>query len=502
MNLKYLKLYEAFNSSKLSKTLAYLKSESKGNFLDLIKDIGKLYNIPISEISDSDFEYLSYKKAFNLFKDSENIPNLIKFWFSSDGKFIKSSYCDAVSSVSFSRKLSDYDIVMDLDLNDLAKLEEGAKILLTCSKGTAVSYLFKPKGDRYKYYLLQDELDGSCPNNNFYLSIAKKSWCIDNRGDYRSMKLLEPKFVEKSDNFLNYDFVIKRYAKDRYGRIVEVQPSNPDWKTGEPKVTLTKIISSDESLKDANFALVLDLDSFRSKSHTNLTELTSKREEQKKGAFVTPDKIKSENIDRYITKIMGSTVTSEITPIYIKRLVGYDKILFIKDYVKLEKKIDKAITKYTKLLETGTKRNATDVIKYLKKHCIESLNANKNYVSNMSDIRTKLKQDGNTKSLEILDTLEELSGLIYKKLNIDKIENVYDLEVLLGRISTINSLFTSKRNGIDIIARYFLKNCMNSSSSLVTSYSYRTIAEERFLPDINVFRAGVARIKEIVSRWS
>ena len=59
--LKYIQLYEAFESSKLSKTLKFINKEYRSRFLQDIKSICNSKNFPLSEISDDLFEYLPYK---------------------------------------------------------------------------------------------------------------------------------------------------------------------------------------------------------------------------------------------------------------------------------------------------------------------------------------------------------------------------------------------------------------------------------------------------------
>lgn len=65
--LKYLKIFEAFESIKLSKTLGYIKDkESKSDFLNLLKTIANDIDLPLSKYSDEYFQYLPFNKALNL----------------------------------------------------------------------------------------------------------------------------------------------------------------------------------------------------------------------------------------------------------------------------------------------------------------------------------------------------------------------------------------------------------------------------------------------------
>jgi len=60
--MKYIKLFEAFESKKLSKTLGYAK-ENKDRFLDNIKRICNQLDFPYSQLSDEYFDYLPFNAA-------------------------------------------------------------------------------------------------------------------------------------------------------------------------------------------------------------------------------------------------------------------------------------------------------------------------------------------------------------------------------------------------------------------------------------------------------
>ena len=54
--LKYLKIFEAFESIKLSKTLNYIKDpKSKNTFMELLKTIANQMDLPLSKYSDEYF---------------------------------------------------------------------------------------------------------------------------------------------------------------------------------------------------------------------------------------------------------------------------------------------------------------------------------------------------------------------------------------------------------------------------------------------------------------
>ena len=57
-NLKHIQIFEAFESRILSKTLGYINTSDKSNFMDRIKRLCKTIDFPLSKMSDEYFEYL------------------------------------------------------------------------------------------------------------------------------------------------------------------------------------------------------------------------------------------------------------------------------------------------------------------------------------------------------------------------------------------------------------------------------------------------------------
>ena len=89
--MKYLKLYEAFESNILSKTLKYLSKGSKDSFLKEVEQICDEMDFPYSKLSDEYFEYLPFNNALKKIDGSNKI---YKFWLNSDGDLINTTLTD------------------------------------------------------------------------------------------------------------------------------------------------------------------------------------------------------------------------------------------------------------------------------------------------------------------------------------------------------------------------------------------------------------------------
>lgn len=68
--MKYIKLFEAFDSAQISKTLKFVKKGDRDRFLDDLKKICSSIDAPLSSLSDDVFQYLPYKKAM---KDRKSV---------------------------------------------------------------------------------------------------------------------------------------------------------------------------------------------------------------------------------------------------------------------------------------------------------------------------------------------------------------------------------------------------------------------------------------------
>jgi hypothetical protein len=74
-NLKYIQIFEAFESKILGKTLAYIKEPNdKSKFFDQIKRLCKNIDYPLSKMSDDYFEYFfSFIKKIIINKNMRKI---------------------------------------------------------------------------------------------------------------------------------------------------------------------------------------------------------------------------------------------------------------------------------------------------------------------------------------------------------------------------------------------------------------------------------------------
>ena len=94
--MKYIKLYEAFESEAITNTIKFLTKKigqkNTDSFFDDIKRLMTQYDIPISRIKENDLEYIRVSKAIKI-KNNEPVNNnwniyCIKYWFSVEKGFL------------------------------------------------------------------------------------------------------------------------------------------------------------------------------------------------------------------------------------------------------------------------------------------------------------------------------------------------------------------------------------------------------------------------------
>ena len=126
--MKYIKLYEAFKATILSKMNSYLKSvgvsnTNKTRFLEDLNKIFSSYGVPIDKIEDSDIIYKSRNELYPIkSKEFENEFGIygIKFWFSKDGEYLGKT---AIGNYKQSEMSSDENNIIPEEL--LEKIRNG-----------------------------------------------------------------------------------------------------------------------------------------------------------------------------------------------------------------------------------------------------------------------------------------------------------------------------------------------------------------------------------------
>ena len=543
--LKYVKLFEAFESQKLAKTLKFVNKKTKSKFLEDLNSIVETIDFPISELSDKYFQYLPFKAALNLNQNLEDAPcdatsdkaypgygvsgetchdgmvarkwgtgvrrtkcticggtglkkkdsypvKWVKFWFDKDGNYIKStgvdgqirgSSSDAKSGSKYvSIKEVEYVSDRNLTLTELMDLPTGSIVRIRINGTPTFGVVFNHRGG---CYIIQDKHQGSAPDTREWSSYGAYSWNISSSGDYSGTpELLVPR------------------EKDIDSDTVDPYSWNAPLKLGYT----TLVVGSgdvESSISGAHFAIVLDFLELSKSEFVKKSEISIKRSETKQDAlaFKKDDVIKRENIQRYIDEISKKISISDDFKNFnmlIYRLLGLSYggfyVLKGRNSGALSDLID-----YTyKFMRSGddeySRKSSYDSAVYLIKRYISS---NIDYNSSISDsIKTMSVMLKGDDRKAVLDKIIEINNTIANRIKEFPIENIEDMEVIFQKIRSIRSIWQNGERFQYARKAYYLIEYIGDADRAIRNFKDQTRLSETdlVLKDLDRFKRVIERI--------
>ena len=498
--MRYISLYEAFESSTLSKIVRYLtkkvnKDESK-KFVNSLKKLKSIYDFPIDKISDDVVEYISAKKALKI-KSEEDISNpwqvsCIKFWFSLDKGYI--GYTGVGDrKMDFNRyrggrnntdyfDIDDINYIKDtLDIktgrlekllyDDYPNIQQGDQFIGFFNEERRREFLSKAKMfmDGDQLFAIQDVASGSSPDYQYitrdelnWRDWGRYSWSIGDKyspnSDHRCLYKYTPSnnplsiegFDDDYDKTSPFDFNLPMNSN---GLLV-------DW--GRDSYSLNG--KNWESIENSDFCIVLYLDNMmdpdKASFYEKPSEIKKQRYKDREGALklMSDKEIKEINIDRYLSKIISTMGFSK------------DKI----DLKKLEKIISMSICGEYSLFSIYSNgpdfsyvrdiqgrmyelilavRQNSDVEYYYKrfadlyKSLSSSANGYKKFISNNYNTAIKSLDDD---PKQIIELIFDISKYIKKYIDDQDIKTIEDYTLLYSKLVSIrdvinNNLFKPNR---------------------------------------------------------
>lgn len=522
-NLQYIKLFEAFESTKLSKTLGYIKnSKDKSSLLDRIKRLCNSIDFPYSKLSDEFFDYLPFKKALEKsdivtddpceatsksefpdyaiegekctngkikrlwgsrsrevvcptcsgtgIKPKKSEMKLIKFWFNSDGKYVATTGVDGVirpkslKRTEFSKKLSNYDVTPKILTHDeVRNLRTGDIVLMKIQGVDIITYIYK---DGSRVYALQDEHDGSTPSGSAWRQVARYGWSLT-RGEYEDAKILKPKKQKEE---------------------VKLEANPYEWNVGIEfgwggglQTSSGKDVENE--IKDAHFAIIMDFGKIKKSEFVKKYDMTLQRADAKSGSKLDPSQsdkeIKKRNIERYMNELSKRLdISSDITNCnkLISKSLGYRNALYTIIPTSVTAELSTIIDYYLRIMsgDDDSKSYYVDKMKD-KVHELFKWSQTRNITisNNLDSLRKKLVESGEDRKLQVefLDKFNELSASVYKKFADYNIESIEDFEIICQKMISIKNILKSDRYGLSRFCSYVL-DYMNRSDDGERSFRY------------------------------
>jgi hypothetical protein len=333
--MKYLKLFEGFESNRISAILSFLhKKLNKSNadkFLGDLTRLAKKYDFPLSTLSDKEIEYLPVNKALLIGKGEEAMnPSeiyAIKYWFS-----IEKGYLCQTGVGNKEMKFGNYEQFLSSGESELTKdhleylarqynltglivpcdfdsLQSGDKVVMVCSDyfggdNRDLVYGEIYYDDTYNHYYIfsnNGRAEGSTPDTGYMLPGYRYAWSLGRPGD------------ENDDHCMIHKIIVDNKPLRFNNDDIKEEPSESVWDfnlplKNNPPVELetwqSKYNETFKLAKEANFAIVLYLDDVLVKDISK-DEISKERKDMRKDALalMSNEDIKKANVKRYLEKL-------------------------------------------------------------------------------------------------------------------------------------------------------------------------------------------------------
>jgi hypothetical protein len=518
--MNHIRIYEAFESKILGKTLAFINKESQESFKSKMDDILSKIDFPMSELSDEFFQYLPFRKALNLNSTSTDEPcdatsekafpeyqvtgekcdggmvkrkwgssirkvncpicggtgvrpktdpkiKWVKFWFDKDGKYVETTVTDGiirkqprtVGTGSVSQVPPSKDLSDYVDIRRVRKSE-----LRLLPSGT----LMRIRTDSHPRYCVA------------VLWIGREgTYAIQDHSNGGA-----DRYSQEWRKYGNHSWSCT--GEDTFEDIYLIKPKSetseePTEETTDPyewnaKAEITRKglkayqYSNDMEnlLKNAHFALVMDYDELTKMEYTKRSETKEKRSETKKDtlAFKSDEEIRKANIDKYMSELAKRiTITEDLTNMnqMIIRVLGWSTCGYNVLLGKNIGKVSDILTWVFEMMKSTDQKDketyANTIKKTVENKIRENSTINEEIISGFQRAYKKLQDsedEMSKKYMEIIDEYHKLNREIYTKIKETSIETLEDLEILNSKIRSIYNTFESGRYQDARRIRYFL----------------------------------------------
>jgi hypothetical protein len=496
-HMRYLKLYEAFSSKGISKTINFLSqkisSQSKDKFLNDLKEFMQNSDYPLNKLTDDFIQYLPFKKAILLKKDKD-VSNgrgiwAIKYWFSVEGGYLgytatgnktypfrepqtinnsskrKDSHFTNRELEYIKKNITETGIISRV--TDYSKLKTGQVVIGIFGGDIGIATVYVDNTDRV--YAIQNVASGSYTSDSGwreYTEYGDQSWYI-----------YEPRTIPDDHEKLNFytpgDEPLRYEEKEEPSQSENLSHLNWNLPLDENfnQVRWSDYIRSISSYKEvgnADFALVLMYDDLLNPDvdapyFEPVSDIKKFREESKSGSthFMTDEEITKSNYNRLMDRLIsiyGLELKSQeqdllnLQKLFSTFLCG-EKILYsliagepdTENIYKFEQNIKYLITCED---DEESKKWAFEKV---KKNFFSYKEESKKYADKFSGSLKRVQNEGDEETIEIFDKLSKISKKILQFIFIKPVTTLNELRYLLSKIHSISYYYkkTTKSEGLN-----------------------------------------------------
>ena len=492
--MKYIKLFEAFESNTISKVMKFInskigKNEFRGSLLNVLRN----YDIPIDKIKDSDVDYLNRAKALNVKNDSK-VKNkfgvyCLKFWFSIDEGYIgytavgndtfnyenwKNRHKRSSGNKRFDKNSIDY-INDELNIttgeisvakvDDYSNFKTGDKVIGIFGEYYETDRLSLATiwVDGYnQIFAIQDVSSGGSPDRETQeVNGVMSTWRDFGRYSWNLGSLNSPAddhcylhIYKESDKPLHYnDGEILEDDKEKTNVLDFNLPVSRDGLIGN--WSNSRSISSPEEIDKADFGVIFYLDNMldpdKSEFYETPTDIKKQRSEDREGAtkLLSDSQIKDTNIARYMSKLISKmgiekdvTDLKDLQKVVLKTLCG--EFAFIALYSNRPRLNN--ITNFSNHIKDLILAKSDEDKEYYIERAIESFKSinseSVGYYKKYTDSKKEIIK--NDYHIDIFNKIYEIGNYIYEYFHNIEINTLEDLKMVTFKMTSIIQLHNDR----------------------------------------------------------
>jgi len=542
--MKYLKLYEGFESNRISAILSFLNNKIKSDnptreFLKVLKKLSDKFDFPLSTLSDKEIQYLPVNKALSVGRGEEAMnPSgtyCIKYWFSLENGYLCStgtgnktmdynkynSYNGAMMSngegldqshlAYLAREYKIGGIITPARLGDLVT---GDKVVMVCGEDFNGDPTYLTFGEIYadnrrddddpQYYFYQNDHEGSDPSvTRNEIQIPDRYNLYEGNAAYQYAWSLGSPENESDDHLMLHKVILDekplRFKDDDLEKMNKTEESVWDFNLPLDGTNLEEWNQRKTSIfnkvsKEANFAIVLFLDDIIIKNVDDTTsDIISRRKSFKNNALALkkPEDIRKENVERYLTTLFTKLGIEKdkqefknLNSVVSSSIIGdYFIIALYNSSAYIDRLTDFISYLYRLMSENDNSYNfekTYELFKTIKKRRLKQTTA---YSKGIKIVKDTHNQNAERMS-DIIDKVVKIGLNLSISVKTKDIETIEDLKSVQVRLS---SLYELAQDDIFFLSRP-VKDILTSldadSSSLKLKMSRLRYSDEDYKKDI------------------
>jgi hypothetical protein len=518
--MKYIKLYEAFDSQVITNTIKFLTKKigekSAKSFSDDIKRLMGIYNIPISRIKEDDLEYLRVSKAVKV-KNNEPVDNnwntyCIKYWFSVEKGYLGKTctgnlttpYVKIKNDYPYKNKNFDQDqfnyIKNSLGINkgklssvlDYKSLKTGDDVLVVLgdnsnSSRVAIGKIFIDTQNSNAIYVYNNHKSdgtsvyGDAPdfaqNYQYTWRLGRddeNNGIIHTDGDHFRLHL-----YTKNNRQLRQETKINKVKHKAnladFNKPLDSRGNIMNW-------TLDNQGMIETAIEKADFAIIIYMDKLLSIPSRNVIQSSRKDARQGAVALMSDYDIKQLNINNYTTKLVAKYGLHKDTEDFSKLNKFVNNIMCNK-FVMFNLYLDNTIGSLNSLIDQLYNLVNEDDKEYYFNNVLSVFKNSRDRTANYSELyRTNFNlilNSGDENLITIVKGFITLGEKINNYIETIDIENIHDIIMVKYKLKAIQHFISDRKNKLatpynDVI------NSFDSSSNMSRYVSYCDGADDEF----------------------